>query len=208
MSKAESRRLARLPKIILKKFRKAVDGKSPDFTIVQVDENRMDQFYVLLHPSGGHYAGQKHILMFKTEGPGSNRFPFNAPMVKFETKIYHPNISTSGSICVDILKYTEQWSQQYGFEEVIASIIALLDCPNCASPFNSQASNLYKECDREYVKFCKESKTLPTPEEKDRFFVKFNELAKKYSTTDVSRWAKWFPKLKKKKTPKLQKSTS
>ena len=34
----------------------------------------------------------------------TGEYPFKPPVVKFKTKIFHPNVDDDGSICVAILK--------------------------------------------------------------------------------------------------------
>ena len=55
-------------------------------------------------------------------------YPYKAPMVKFETPCYHPNVDGSGNICLDILK--EKWSALYDVRTILLSIQSLLggDC--------------------------------------------------------------------------------
>lgn len=55
-------------------------------------------------PSDSPYSGGVFFLAihFPTD------YPFKAPKVNFTTRIYHPNINSNGSICLDILR--DQWS--------------------------------------------------------------------------------------------------
>jgi len=66
-------------------------------------------------------------------------YPFKAPKIKFITKMYHPNISEEGNICIDILK--DQWSSALRLNTVILSISSLLVNPNPNDPLVPDIAN-------------------------------------------------------------------
>ncbi|EAN92152.1 putative ubiquitin-conjugating enzyme E2 [Trypanosoma cruzi] len=68
-------------------------------------------------------------------------YPFEAPVVRFLTPCFHPNVDAYGGICLDILK--ENWSAVYTVSKILLSIQSLLDNPNNQSPLNNRAAALW-----------------------------------------------------------------
>lgn len=77
-------------------------------------------------------------------------YPNKPPVVKFVSKLFHPNVYNDGGICLDILQ--SNWSPIYDISAVLTSIQSLLCDPNPNSPANSEAAKLFQENRREYDK--------------------------------------------------------
>lgn len=100
----------------------------------------------IIGPENTPYSGQSYKLQLEF----TNSYPYSAPIVKFLTPCFHPNVDLSGVICLDILK--DKWSALYDVTTILLSIQSLLGEPNNESPLNVQASMLWPNQD-EYKKY-------------------------------------------------------
>ena len=96
----------------------------------------------IMGPVGTPYHGG--IFYLNITFPAN--YPFKPPKVAFVTKIYHPNINSSGGICLDILK--DNWSPALTISKVLLSICSLLTDPNPADPLEARIAQEYMK-DRE-----------------------------------------------------------
>ncbi len=63
-------------------------------------------------------------LSYKLSVAFSEKYPYEAPTVKFVTPCFHPNVDTAGNICLDILK--DKWSAAFSVRTVLMSLQSLL----------------------------------------------------------------------------------
>jgi ubiquitin-conjugating enzyme E2 D/E len=92
----------------------------------------------IIGPSDSPYAGG--VFLVTIHFPPD--YPFKPPKVAFRTKVFHPNINSNGSICLDILK--EQWSPALTISKVLLSICSLLTDPNPDDPLVPEIAHMYK----------------------------------------------------------------
>jgi ubiquitin-conjugating enzyme E2 S len=70
-------------------------------------------------------------------------YPTQPPKGFFLTKIFHPNVSEQGEICVNTLK--KDWESTFGIRHVLTVIRCLLIDPNPESALNDEAGRLLLE---------------------------------------------------------------
>lgn len=82
-------------------------------------------------------------------------YPYKPPKMKFETRIWHPNISSqTGAICLDILK--DEWSPALTIRTALLSLQALLCAPEPDSPQDAVVAGQYKSDLKLFKKTAKE----------------------------------------------------
>jgi len=103
-----------------------------------VDEDIYHWQATIMGPNKSPYEGGVFYLSIKFP----KDYPFKPPKIIFLTKIYHCNVNSGGSICLDILK--EQWSPALTVSKVLLSICSLMDDPNPDDPLVPEIADLLK----------------------------------------------------------------
>lgn len=141
-----------LSRRIYKELNDVVADVNSGVTIKILDESDI----TLLHgtftgPPGTPYENGHFIVEIKIP----LEYPFKPPIMKFLTKVYHPNISSqTGAICVDILR--DQWSPILTMKSCIISLQSLLQSPEPSNPQDAQVAGHYMNDFADFEKTAKE----------------------------------------------------
>ncbi|KAI0828754.1 ubiquitin-conjugating enzyme/RWD-like protein [Hypoxylon sp. FL0890] len=88
-------------------------------------------------PPGTPYEGGKFIVDVKIP----NEYPFRPPVMKFDTKVWHPNISSqTGAICLDTL--SSAWSPVLTIKSTLLSLQGLFESPEPKDPQDAEVAKM------------------------------------------------------------------
>lgn len=126
---------------------KAICKSPPEgITLILEEENLSNIFADIEGPVGTPFEGG----LFRCKLALGNDFPQSPPKGWFMTKIFHPNVSATGEICVNTLK--KDWKPEHGILHVLLVIRCLLIVPNPESALNEDAGKLLLENYEDYAK--------------------------------------------------------
>ena len=145
--------------LLKKQFKDINKASDLGFSVGLLDENDFYKWTVVIFgPSETIYEGGffKAILTFPLDYPNS------PPQMKFTSPMFHPNIYPDGRVCISILhppgtdkfneqeKAEERWRPSLGAEEILLSVISMLNDPNCDSPANIDAAVMLRNNPEQY----------------------------------------------------------
>ncbi|CAL1128249.1 unnamed protein product [Cladocopium goreaui] len=125
-----------------KEWKEVQRNPDPDI-LLELDGDSFEQWRAVINgPQESPYEGGRFQLKILC----SASYPYAAPQVSFETKVFHPNVNfNTGELCVDILK--TDWSPAWTLQYVCRAVVSLLRDPNADSPLNCDAGNLLRSGD-------------------------------------------------------------
>lgn len=102
-------------------------------------------------PPGTPYEGGTYYIDIKIP----TEYPFKPPVMKFETKIWHPNVSSqTGAICLDTL--SSAWSPVLTVKSSLLSLQSLLNTPEPKDPQDAEVANMLLRSPKEFERVAQE----------------------------------------------------
>jgi len=116
----------------------------PQVQISFPDPNNLMHFNITIAPDEGLWRGASYKFVFNV----APLYPHEAPKVKCDTKIYHPNIDLQGNVCLNILR--EDWKPVLSISSVVYGLLYLFLEPNPSDPLNHEAAEVLRNNRQEF----------------------------------------------------------
>jgi len=130
----------------MKEMRELVEKPMEEIKVLPPGDDVTEIQAVISGPADTPFAGGEfHIKLVL--GP---EYPSVPPKGWFSTKIFDPNVSPSGEICVSSLK--KDWKPDLGIRHALMAVRCLLIVPFAESALNEEAGKLLLESYEDYVK--------------------------------------------------------
>ncbi|KAI0834367.1 ubiquitin-conjugating enzyme [Hypoxylon sp. FL0890] len=141
--------MATSQKRITKELQECMQSPPQGMTITPSETDIHTWTATLTGPPGTVYAGGNFVLSIVLP----QDYPFKAPQVTFNTRIYHPNVTndSAGSICLGMLK-PENWKPASKINAVLDAIRQLLIEPNPDDPLEPRIADEFKTSRKEFEK--------------------------------------------------------
>ncbi|KYQ91702.1 ubiquitin-conjugating enzyme E2 S [Tieghemostelium lacteum] len=138
-------------KRVFKELKDLTVNQLEGITLIPCESDVTNIEAIITGPTGTPYEGG----YFRAKLILCPEFPKVPPKANFLTKIFHPNVSKKGEICVNTLK--KDWTEDLGLKHILLTIKCLLIVPNAESSLNEDASRMLLE---NYDDYCKHAKLM------------------------------------------------
>ncbi|KAK7874575.1 hypothetical protein R5R35_013144 [Gryllus longicercus] len=132
------------PERLIKDFARVVQDLTLGVCVSPENGNFLLWNGVMFGPTGTPYEDGT----FKIQLEFTKEYPTTPPVVRFMSKMFHPNVHVSGIISIDILD--KKWSHMHDVAYLLMTIQSVLKEPNLSLATNAEAATLFVKNRMEY----------------------------------------------------------
>lgn len=134
----------------MKRLQREYIELSKRYSVILEGENIFEWLVKIPGPDTTPYYGGSFLVKISFQPD----YPLRSPTVAFKTKIFHPNISPDGKICLGVTG--TGWKITYNVMDIISDIVEVLNTPDFDNPVYPEIANLRNRDEGEYYRIAKE----------------------------------------------------
>ena len=138
-------------RLLLKEVPEASEAAPSTCQLVFPDVNRLHEFSLIVTPDEGYWKGGQFEFDIKVP----EDYSFSPPKCLCRTKLWHPNITENGEVCLSILREKmdgHSWLPTRTLKEVVWGISSLFtDLLNFDDPLNVEAAEMHAKSEQTFA---------------------------------------------------------